>query len=128
MTYRDYREIKTTHAGVCAKCKREIKINWTVFYSAEKKAVLCKPCYAEITKTLPPPVTGIQPELQSEKGLPISQVIVDQKFNEIRSDINALRSLIVSQGNLIAEIGKMITPILLIPNAKDKTSKTRTAK
>jgi hypothetical protein len=42
---------------VCGKCNRELKIGWHVFYDGNVKKVYCKPCHAELTKAVEPPVT-----------------------------------------------------------------------
>lgn len=44
------KEIKTRYATTCAKCKREIKEGWTVFFNPDDKKVYCKPCGTPMQK------------------------------------------------------------------------------
>lgn len=36
--------IKTKYGGKCNKCNRELKPDWTVYFSPETKALYCKQC------------------------------------------------------------------------------------
>ena len=38
------KEIKTRYAAQCAKCNRDIREGWTVYFKPETKKVYCKPC------------------------------------------------------------------------------------
>ena len=44
------KEIKTKYATNCAKCKREIKEGWTVFFNPDDKKIYCKPCGTPMQK------------------------------------------------------------------------------
>lgn len=44
------KELKSRYDGKCAKCGREIRKDWNIFYDADTKKVYCKPCGAELQK------------------------------------------------------------------------------
>lgn len=60
----DLKEIKTRYSGKCAKCDREIKQGWTVFFDAKTKNVYCKPCGEILTKSS----TGLAEEKSDNKS------------------------------------------------------------
>ena len=44
------KEIKARYATQCAKCKRDIREGWTIFFNPDDKKIYCKPCGAPMLK------------------------------------------------------------------------------
>ena len=44
------KEIKAKYATSCAKCKRDIRESWTIYFNPDDKKTYCKPCGAPMLK------------------------------------------------------------------------------
>ena len=102
-------EIKARYATNCAKCKREIKEGWTVYFNPDGKKVYCKPCgtpmqKAEAEETKKNTKT---PENSKNAGMEILNELVSQ--SKLNSDL--LASLDDKVRDLISDVTHIDTYI-----------------
>lgn len=48
------KEVKVSkYGGKCAKCERELKVGWSIFFNPDTKDIYCKPCGTQLQKLGP---------------------------------------------------------------------------
>ena len=74
------KEIKARYATNCAKCKRDIRENWTIFFNPDDKKTYCKPCGAPMLKaqTEEAKKNHKTPESSKSEGMEILNALIGQ--------------------------------------------------
>ena len=104
MSY-NLKEIKTRYEGAkCAKCNREIKKGWTVYFDpdAVPKVVYCKPCGQKLLT---------EPHKGEEKSSQIPDDVSEdfaRLVNELAGDLKLSNVTLSAQGDDLAEIKKLL--------------------
>lgn len=95
------KQIKTRYATKCAKCKRDIREGWAVFFNPDTKQVFCKPCGELIAKDVFP-----------EQG---KSTNVDSDFelilNEVAGNVKLYNGMLASLSDSLVAITEMVTKL-----------------
>ena len=83
------KEIKTRYATNCAKCNREIKAGWTVFFNPDDKKIYCKPCGTPMQKTEIEEAKKNPKTQKTDKGVGIELLVASVAQARLNGDLLA---------------------------------------
>jgi len=90
--------------ATCAKCSREIKKGWTVFFDPKKKVVYCKPCGDILSK-------GGRPVDDKPSGDMLPRSDSELLLNELAGNIGLFNDTIAKFSLSLATINESLEEI-----------------
>lgn len=113
-------QIKSRYDGKCAKCGRDIKTGWNIYYDKENKKAYCTPCGKAMSSNQPEnsltedEFNALPPEVQEKirnAGLTIKPPALEDRVSSMELTLGELAGAVSTVIDLQGELSSAINAV-----------------